>query len=60
MVEVRNQFLIFVGALVISGVIAGLIGAIIKSRKKRRTPQPYEESSMLHKECTWPYYNNNY
>ena len=52
MVEVRNQFLIFVGALVISGVIAGLIGAIIKSRKKRRTPQRYEESSMLDKECT--------
>ena len=53
MVEVRNQFLIFVGALIVSGVIAGLIGAIIKNRKKRssRTPQPYEEGSMLDKEC---------
>jgi len=38
MLEVRIQFLIFVGALIISAILAGLIGAILKGRDTRKTP----------------------
>ena len=38
MLEVRIQFLIFVGALIISAIVAGLIGAILKGRDTRKRP----------------------
>ena len=80
MLEVRIQFLIFVGALIISAIVAGLIAVIMKGRdtrkrhlwifsgdrltdrserlvdplkvRRKRTPTPYEEGSILDKEST--------
>ena len=48
MLEVRIQFLIFVGVLIIFSIIASLIAAIIRGRDTRMTPSENLSNRRTH------------